>query len=116
MDVRGEPVIHYVTVAGGNGCRDKRKPNGLGKTGWPVETNKRGPEMHNHLLIHEMVKAIHRERTMTDAARMGTSKRTYMTSNNGEAAGAQYVIGSALVRAGRYLLGTSSARPEPIGS
>jgi len=72
--------------------------------------------MNNQLLIHEMAQAVHREREMTGAARDGMVMRSYRTIKGGLAAGAQYVVGSALLRAGRYLLGGAAPRPEAVGS
>jgi len=72
--------------------------------------------MNTQLLIHEMVRAVHREREMTGAAQTGTVMRSYRTIKGGLAAGARYVVGSALVRAGRALQGVSAPRPEAVGS
>lgn len=67
-------------------------------------------------MIQEMVNAVQRERGMPDAARNGSRTRTYRTDKGGLTAGAQYVIGSALVRGGRYLTGGAAPRPEPVGA
>ena len=72
--------------------------------------------MNNPLLVHEMVQAVHREREMTGAAQTGTVMRSYRTIKGGLAAGAQYLVGGALVRAGRTLQGVSAPRPEAVGS
>ena len=72
--------------------------------------------MYSQLLVHEMVKAVHREREMTGAARTGTAVRSYRSIKGGLVAGAQYVIGGALVRAGRSLQGGTAPRPEAVGS
>jgi hypothetical protein len=68
--------------------------------------------MHSQLLIQEMVDAVNRERDVTGAAQ----NRTYGTTHYGLAAGARYMIGGALVRAGRLLIGEPAPRPEPTGS
>jgi hypothetical protein len=71
--------------------------------------------MHNQIMVQEMVEAIHRERGMTGAARTGWSKRSYRTDKVGLVVGARYVIGNALMRAGRFLQGSAAPRPEPAG-
>ena len=68
--------------------------------------------MYSQLMIHEMVDAVQRERQMADAPHTGQMVR----SNSGLAVGAQELIGGALVRAGRFLRGSTAPRPEPIGS
>ena len=72
--------------------------------------------MHSRIMIQEMVDAVQRERGIPDAARNGGNRRSYWTDKGGLTAGAQYVIGSALVRVGRYLKGGAAPRPEPVGS
>jgi hypothetical protein len=72
--------------------------------------------MHSQIMIQEMVEAVHRERGMTGAAQTGWSTRSYRTDKGGLTAGAQYVVGSALMRAGRYLQRGAAPRPEPLGS
>lgn len=72
--------------------------------------------MYSQLLVHEAVKAVHREREMTGAAQTGMAIRSYRSGKGGLMAGAQYVVGSALVRAGRTLLGGAAPRPEAVGS
>ena len=68
--------------------------------------------MYSQILIYEMVDAVERERGMADAPRNWSTMRSY----GGLTAGAHSVIGSALVRAGRYLRGGAAPRPEPVGS
>jgi hypothetical protein len=70
--------------------------------------------MHTQLLMHEAANAIHREREMTGAARTGTVKRSDRSIMGGLAAGAQYYVGSALVRAGRSLQRDTAPRPEAV--
>jgi len=72
--------------------------------------------MHSQLLIQEMVKAAQGERGLTDAPRNWSENGSYRTDTSGLAAGARYVIGNALVRAGRSLRGATAPRPEPAGS
>ena len=72
--------------------------------------------MTYQLLTHEVAKAVHREREMTGAAQTGTVMRSYRSVKSGLAAGAQYVVGSALVRAGRSLQGGAAPRPEAVGA
>jgi hypothetical protein len=71
--------------------------------------------MHSQILIEEMVKAVQSERDWPNAAHNG-SMWSYRTGKGGLAAGAHYMIGRALVRAGRYLQGGAAPRPEPAGS
>jgi hypothetical protein len=64
--------------------------------------------MYSGMMLNEMLRAIERERGMTDAPRNW--------SNRGSLTGvAQYMIGRALVRAGRYLQDGTAPRPEPVG-
>jgi hypothetical protein len=72
--------------------------------------------MYSQLLVHDMVNAIHREREMTGAAQTGMVMRSYSSIKGGLAAGARYLVGSALVRAGRSLQGGTAPRPEAVGS
>ena len=72
--------------------------------------------MSTQLLIQEMVNAVQGEQRWRDAPRNWSEKRSYLTDKGGLAAGAQYAIGRALVRAGRYLQGGAAPRPEPAGS
>ena len=71
--------------------------------------------MSSQLLIHEMVEAVQRERAMADAPRNGWTTRSYGTDKGGLTAGAHFLIGSAFVRAGRFLRGSAAPRPEPVG-
>ena len=71
--------------------------------------------MYNQLLIQEMVNAAEGEQRWRDAPRNWSEKRSYVTDKGGLAAGAHYMIGGALVRAGRYLQGGAAPRPEPVG-
>jgi hypothetical protein len=77
--------------------------------------HKRGPTMYSGMMLNEMLKAIERERGMTDAPRNRANERSYRTGRGTLTAGAQYMIGGALVRAGRYLQGGTAPRPEPVG-
>jgi hypothetical protein len=72
--------------------------------------------MYSGIVIQEMVNAIEREQAHAIAARNGSSERSYRTDKGGLTASARYVIGSALVRVGRYLNGGTAPRPEPVGS
>jgi hypothetical protein len=72
--------------------------------------------MQSQLLIQEMVKAAQGERDWTGAPRNRATTRSYIVDKGGLAAGARYMIGGALVRAGRYLNGSTAPRPEPSGT
>ena len=72
--------------------------------------------MHTQLLMHEVVTAVHRERQMAGAAQTGNVMRSNRSVMGGLTAGAQYWVGSALVRAGRSLQGGTAPRPEAVGS
>jgi len=72
--------------------------------------------MYSQLLIQEMANAAQGEQRWRDAPRNWSEKRSYRTGKGGLAAGAQYMVGRALVRAGRYLQGGAAPRPEPLGS
>ena len=72
--------------------------------------------MHSQIMVQEMVIAVHREREMTGAAQPGMVMRSYSTTKGGLAAGARYSVGSALLRAGRYLQRGTAPRPAPLGS
>jgi len=70
----------------------------------------------DHLLGHEVIKAIGRERQKVEAARNRTSERAVLDEQiaSESATGARNRVGRALARAGRYLgLGTAP-RPEPL--
>jgi hypothetical protein len=71
--------------------------------------------MQNNLMIQQMVIAADRERKIADAAREILVQEAVMGRDSGQVTGAQYAIGRALVRAGRFLRGDQAARPEPLG-
>ncbi|HEY7036669.1 MAG TPA: hypothetical protein VH482_35405 [Thermomicrobiales bacterium] len=71
--------------------------------------------MHSQIMVEEMVKAVRSERNWRNAEHHG-STRSYGIDKGGLAAGAQYMMGRALVRAGRYLQRGAAPRPEPLGS
>lgn len=71
--------------------------------------------MNTNLMVQTMVVAAERERKMSDAARENLIREAIMGRDSGQATGAQYVLGRALVRAGRFLQGNQAARPEPVG-
>jgi hypothetical protein len=72
--------------------------------------------MHSEIMIQEMIDAVHREREMTGASHNGTVTRSYRTDKGGLTAGARYMVGSALLRAGRYLQRGTAPRPDLLGS
>ncbi len=72
--------------------------------------------MQTQLLMHEAANAIHREREMTGAARTGRVIRSDRSFIGGLTAGAQYDVGRALMRAGRFLQRDTAPRPEAVGS
>jgi hypothetical protein len=71
--------------------------------------------MYSGMMLNEMLGAIERERGMTDAPRNWSSEGSYRTKRGSLTGGAQYMIGRALVRAGRYLQDGTAPRPEPVG-
>lgn len=71
--------------------------------------------MATQLMVHELAKTVHREREMTGAAQTGMVTLSYRTNKGGLLAGARYVVGGALVRAGRSLNGGTAPRPELAG-
>jgi hypothetical protein len=72
--------------------------------------------MQNNLMIQTMAVAAERERKMADAARDMMIREAVMGGRDtGEGTSAHYVIGRALVRAGRFLRGDQAARSEPVG-
>jgi hypothetical protein len=72
--------------------------------------------VYSQLLVQEMVNAAQGEQRWRDAPRNWSEQRSYEADKGGLAAGAQYMMGRALVRAGRYLQRGAAPRPEPLGS
>jgi hypothetical protein len=67
------------------------------------------------IMIQEMVNAAEGEQRWRDAPRNRSEMRLDRTDKGGLVVSAQYMIGGALVRAGRYLQGGAAPRPEPAG-
>jgi hypothetical protein len=67
------------------------------------------------VMIQQMVNAVEGEQRWRGAPRNRSEIRSDRTDKGGLTVSAQYMIGGALVRAGRYLQGGAAPRPEPAG-